>query len=162
MANIEINGAPDKGTVGDIRDICIDLVTGKKYECVGIYTIADQSGTTIIYDWKPVINTGTESVEIDDTLTKTGEAADAKAVGDAVTELTNKLNDKVSTQDITNAVENALSEAKESGVFDGEKGEKGDQGETPVKGVDYFTEEDKTEIVNKVLASLPDGNEVAY
>lgn len=35
---------------------------------------------------------------------------------------------------------------------DGEKGEKGDPGLTPVKGEDYFTEEDQAEIVNKVLA----------
>lgn len=49
----------------------------------------------------------------------------------------------------------------------GEKGEKGDTGEqgvpgergadgyTPVKGTDYFTEEDKTELVNSILAALP-------
>ncbi len=46
----------------------------------------------------------------------------------------------------------------------GEKGEKGDRGEqgaagadgyTPVKGADYFTAADKTEMVNAVLAALP-------
>ena len=31
-----------------------------------------------------------------------------------------------------------------------------------VKGTDYFTESDKTELVNAVLAALPNGNEVAY
>ena len=31
-----------------------------------------------------------------------------------------------------------------------------------VKGADYFTESDKTELVNAVLAALPNGNEVAY
>lgn len=39
----------------------------------------------------------------------------------------------------------------------GEKGEPGEQGAdgyTPVKGVDYYTEEDKTEMVNDVLAAL--------
>lgn len=35
---------------------------------------------------------------------------------------------------------------------DGAKGEKGDPGVTPVKGEDYFTDEDKDEIANKVLA----------
>lgn len=34
----------------------------------------------------------------------------------------------------------------------GEKGEKGDPGLTPVKGKDYFTDEDQAEIANKVLA----------
>lgn len=49
----------------------------------------------------------------------------------------------------------------------GEKGDKGDPGEkgadgakgadgyTPVKGTDYFTEADKTEMVNAVIAALP-------
>lgn len=32
----------------------------------------------------------------------------------------------------------------------GEKGEKGDKGDVPVKGVDYYTEEDKDEIINDV------------
>lgn len=50
----------------------------------------------------------------------------------------------------------------------GEKGEKGDPGtpgaagHTPVKGTDYWTEADKQEIVNNVLAALPDGTEVSY
>ncbi len=43
----------------------------------------------------------------------------------------------------------------------GEKGEKGDTGEqgadgvTPVRGTDYWTEDDKSEIVADVLAALP-------
>lgn len=31
----------------------------------------------------------------------------------------------------------------------------GENGYTPVKGTDYFTEEEKTEMVNEVLAALP-------
>lgn len=50
---------------------------------------------------------------------------------------------------IAAAVETALEEAKESGEFDGR------DGYTPVKGLDYYTEEDKTEMVNMVLAALP-------
>lgn len=37
----------------------------------------------------------------------------------------------------------------------GETGETGEAGHTPVKGEDYFTEDDKTAIVNDVLAALP-------
>ena len=50
----------------------------------------------------------------------------------------------------------------------GEKGEKGDPGRdgvdgyTPVKGKDYYTEADKTELVQLVLSELPNGDEVAY
>ncbi|MGN0683093.1 MAG: hypothetical protein ACI4JY_05395 [Oscillospiraceae bacterium] len=37
----------------------------------------------------------------------------------------------------------------------GDKGEPGADGYTPVKGTDYWTEEDKAEIVDDVLAALP-------
>ena len=50
----------------------------------------------------------------------------------------------------------------------GEKGDKGDpgapgkNGKTPVKGTDYWTAADKQEMVDAVLAALPDGTEVSY
>lgn len=37
----------------------------------------------------------------------------------------------------------------------GEPGKNGTDGKTPVKGVDYFTEADKAELVNSVVAALP-------
>ena len=37
----------------------------------------------------------------------------------------------------------------------GPKGDKGDPGYTPIKGSDYFTPEDKTEIVKSVISELP-------
>ena len=45
---------------------------------------------------------------------------------------------------------------------DGEKGEPGAPGKTPVRGTDYWTVADKQEIVNSVIAALPDGTEVSY
>lgn len=48
------------------------------------------------------------------------------------------------------------------------RGEKGDTGAagadgyTPVRGTDYWTAADKQEIVNDVIAALPDGTEVSY
>lgn len=50
-------------------------------------------------------------------------------------------------------------------VEDGTKGAPGAPGaagHTPVKGTDYWTAADKQEIVNNVLAALPDGTEVEY
>lgn len=41
-------------------------------------------------------------------------------------------------------------------------GLKGDKGDMPVKGTDYWTAADKQEIVNDVIAALPDGTEVSY
>lgn len=45
---------------------------------------------------------------------------------------------------------------------DGARGEKGADGKTPVRGTDYWTAADKQEIVNSVIAALPDGTEVSY
>lgn len=58
----------------------------------------------------------------------------------------------IDTEELTAALEEALRIAKESGDFDGEDGE---DGYTPVKGIDYYTEADKTEMVNRVLSALP-------
>lgn len=44
----------------------------------------------------------------------------------------------------------------------GARGATGAAGKTPVKGTDYFTEADKTEMVNAVLAALPNGDESTY
>ena len=44
----------------------------------------------------------------------------------------------------------------------GAPGAPGAAGHTPVKGTDYWTAADKQEIVNDVLAALPDGTEVSY
>ena len=44
----------------------------------------------------------------------------------------------------------------------GDLGTPGAAGHTPVKGTDYWTAADKQEIVNSVIAALPDGTEVSY
>lgn len=44
----------------------------------------------------------------------------------------------------------------------GDTGATGTDGKTPVKGTDYWTKSDKQEIVNDVIAALPDGTEVSY
>jgi hypothetical protein len=69
---------------------------------------------------------------------------------------------KIGKEELGAAVEEALTQAKESGDF---KGDKGDPGYTPQKGVDYFdgakgdpgddyilTEADKTEIAEEAAA----------
>lgn len=44
----------------------------------------------------------------------------------------------------------------------GDRGPQGEPGHTPVIGVDYFTESDKTELVNAVLTALPDASNVSF
>ena len=50
----------------------------------------------------------------------------------------------------------------EQGKYVGIQAIKGTAGNTPVRGTDYWTESDKQEIVNSVIAALPDGTEVSY
>lgn len=44
----------------------------------------------------------------------------------------------------------------------GADGKAGMDGKTPIKGTDYFTQEDKEELVQAVLAALPNGDTEAY
>ena len=117
---------------------------------------------------------------------------------ETVEELTETVDMKIGASELTNAVETALTEAKESGKFDGEdgrdgtsvtvssvtestedggsnvvrfsdgktltvkNGKTGADGKTPVKGADYFTADDKTEMINLVLAALPTWNGGSY
>lgn len=89
-----------------------------------------------------------------------------------------KLNtDKLDAAKLPEAVNAALAQAKASGEFDGEPGKDGIDGKdgspgepgqpgadgkdgadgyTPVRGVDYYTEADKTEMVNAVLEAMPE------
>ena len=89
-----------------------------------------------------------EGVALDTTLTQSGKAADAKAVGDALAEKQPK-GDYLTQDNLQSATDAALAQAKASGEFDGA------DGKTPIKGTDYYTEADKTEIVNAVIAALP-------
>ena len=51
---------------------------------------------------------------------------------------------------------------KTAEIHDGEQGEAGADGKTPEKGIDYFTEEDKTEMVNAVIAALPNAEGASF
>lgn len=41
-------------------------------------------------------------------------------------------------------------------------GTQGMPGNTPIKGIDYWTSEDKTEIVENVLSNLPESDNIEY
>ena len=68
-------------------------------------------------------------------------------------------NNYVDVTEIHNTVTEILEIEKENGDFVGKDGE---DGYTPVKGVDYFTEEDKVEMVNRVLAAMDNWDEVSF
>lgn len=68
----------------------------------------------------PEEDSGGSVVEIDATLTQSGKAADAKAVGDALTEQSKEIEDKLDAYKLSEAINAALAQAKESGEFDGD------------------------------------------
>lgn len=47
-------------------------------------------------------------------------------------------------------------------ILNGAKGDPGTNGTTPVKGVDYYTDADKQEMVQLVLAAIPSAEGVNY
>lgn len=57
----------------------------------------------------------------------------------------------VTPEEVLVAVDAALEAAKDSGEFDGE------DGKTPVRGVDYWTEADREQIVGEVLGEIDEG-----
>lgn len=59
------------------------------------------------------------------------------------------ISGKLDADKLPDAINEALAQAKESGAFDGKPGY------TPQKNVDYYTEADKKEMVNLVIAALP-------
>ncbi len=65
---------------------------------------------------------------IDTTLSKAGQAADAKAAGDAIGQ-------KLDKTALPTAINDALAQAKASGEFDGAKGDKGDKGDPGAQGI---------------------------
>lgn len=60
----------------------------------------------------------------------------------------------VSSKALADAINVALATAKESGEFDGKDGEDGEDGYTPVKGTDYYTAEDKAELISGLTNKL--------
>lgn len=90
------------------------------------------------------------SVVVDDAFSEGSEnPVQNKVITKKIRELSEQINDKLDASKLPEAVDDALAQAKASGEFDGA------DGYTPVKGTDYYTEADKTEMVNTVLNALP-------
>ena len=69
-----------------------------------------------------------------------------------ISKLSETVNEKLDADKLPEAINTALAQAKESGEFDGKDGQ---NGYTPQKGTDYFTNADKQELVTDLLNALP-------
>lgn len=107
-----------------------------------------------------------EKKNLEDAADNANEAAEG--VNEAVTSanqaaVSAKNAAALAIQEANNAtsIANTVQQKLDSGEFKGDTGPQGTAGYTPVKGTDYFTEADKTELVNLVLANFTDVSEVA-
>lgn len=148
--------------------------------------------STRVYDlereiWPDVPSSGVNTIDgIVEQYARKCELADRELGVDDVSSLKNEIGDKLDASALPNAVNDALAQAKESGAFDGAdgapgkdgtdgapgatgpagpKGDKGDTGAdgyTPQRGVDYWTESDKQQIISDVLSSLSNASGVRF
>ena len=115
------------------------------------------AGGASIDDTKPSAETTYSSSKIDELLNAQKEANEQQDKT-----LNNLSTNKLDASALPTAINTALAQAKESGQFNGNDGEPGEDGKTPEKGVDYWTAEDKEGIVSDVLAALPNASGVSF
>jgi hypothetical protein len=149
----------------------LKVKNNEKWECVG-GTSTHQHNKSDIVDLQTSLSQFTndagfvtseyvsEQIElnkvvVDDTLTVSGQAADAAAVGEA-------LDLKANKADIPTTIPNPYALTINGKSYDGSEVvtvdvADGKDGYTPIRGTDYWTEEDKQEIktyVDEVIAGI--------
>lgn len=169
MANITGIGAPTKSTVGEVGDIYVNSNNGKSYKLIYINTVHSYEGVFFHYNWSEIITDSDPSggimAETDPTVPSWAKQPEKPAY-------TAEEVGAVSKEGLHNNINELLTEAKESGSFDGTtphigangnwfignedtgNPSRGENGKTPEKGVDYFTEADKNEITEQVAESV--------
>lgn len=156
MANIEMNGAPDRTTVGTLGDTCTNLLTGDKYKLTSISKITGHNTINYFYYWRLVSgeSSSTSSSAVSPTINVTEiDGGHRVVVTDVNGENIFVVMDGAKGEKGDKGDTGATGVAGSAGEK-GEKGDKGDDGYTPVKGTDYFTEEDKAEIVQAVVEEM--------
>lgn len=169
----QIVGSGGSGDVG--TDITLGITGAVVGRTVKI-TEVDENGKPVKWESADI----PAQTDIDSTLSIEGAAADAKAVGDKVDELSSAIanipsgKDGVGIQSVvqtTTSTEdggtNVVTVTKSDGTSStfqvkngskGSTGQAGADGHTPVKGTDYFTAADKREIAEEAagMVSIPD------
>ena len=140
--------------------------TGNLWVSVNGVDIEIPRGMDVLVDRKyvEVIERCLKLEELDISTEDEIKAKERKRIGAASEEEVRKLSEeKMDKSELQQAVNDALTQAKESGEFngsdgkDGKNGTNGKDGYTPVKGVDYWTEEDKAEIQSYVNNAILGG-----
>lgn len=117
------------------------------------WNVSDISSDAYIKN-KPVIPVAYDDSEIRSSLNNLESEVNELKEGNINIDLTNyatktELSKKLDKSELNGAINTALESAKNSGEF------KGQDGYTPIKGIDYFTESDKGELLERILQLLP-------
>ena len=167
-----------QGPIGD-NNVCIGLSPTNEAEIW--FDITDEDNTKEVAT-KEYIDSEIAKIDLSNYATKTelSNKADNEVIGGLNTEIDNinssldnlesevnelkegnididltnyatktDLSKKLDKSELNGAINTALESAKNSGEF------KGQDGHTPLKGVDYFTESDKSELLEALIQALP-------
>lgn len=98
-------------------------------------------------------NYGLALYDVDDKMSIT---ASENSLNANMVKIDNVLKEKATIEDMTTYIDEHKDKLK------GADGKDGVDGYSPIKGTDYYTEEDKNEIVNLVLEALPNASGVKF
>lgn len=123
------------------------VVLNEQNECLVPWEVLQNPGSFEVSAFCGDLHTANvESVKVEATGYKPGETP-SDPTPDVYQQLTSMVQEAIDTaQSVRNDAD--------AGKFDGAPGE---PGKTPERGVDYWTEEDKQEIVDEVLKQVPSG-----
>lgn len=157
-----ITATNEREQIAQIRSYLHQLVDQLNYELPNLntgngsaQTVSVQGGELSYYELRSLI------------------VQEAQEVERLFDQLSKRLEDEyIKDTELNDAIDQALEQAKESGEFDGPQGVQGEQGEqgiqgepgvqgdpgqdgyTPVKGVDYFTEDEITSVTTQAAGMI--------
>ncbi len=144
-----------------VSDFISNFITTKAEQGFYKYANSKWSKWNESSDFSGNYNDLTDKPEIPSELSELTDDAEHRTVTDAEKEAWNAKSEKgedgISATHEWNETVLTITSASGTSSADlkGEKGDKGADGYTPIKGTDYFTDEDKAELVNSVLEVLP-------
>lgn len=132
-----------------VNDALSDTTLSASTDKNGKVTVSSDIDSKLAEINKKIANI-TKEVELNKSVTLTDK--DKKTIENAVTAQM-ASSDYVDKKTLQDEISKSLKSVTQAAV-QGEKGDRGADGKTPTKGVDYFTNEDIAEIVSKVSATF--------
>lgn len=148
-----------------------DTVTEVSAKTIELETKVEEEILSVDSILRDVERAESERVDTFNQIKKDNEALKS-SVEDAITNIRDGVTPNITVGTVTSLESGQQATVTRRGtdaepIFDfgiprGENGSDGTDGYTPIKGIDYYTQEDKEELIMDVLKRIPNGNEVAY